>query len=242
MPIIMKMTKRDTGSLPLFQTPHGANAPFPDFAFDAKTVPDYRFENFLNAQGFDYIAGTDEAGRGPLAGPVVAAAVILPRGAIIDGLNDSKKLSIAKRDQLFDAIMKTAIAVSVTSISAETIDRTDIRKASLEAMRRSIMRLSIVPEFVMADGRDIPPALPPHIQAKAIVKGDGRSMSIAAAAIIAKVSRDRMMVQVGMENAGYNLEKHMGYGSAYHRSKIESDGGISRVHRYSFKPLRKDAQ
>lgn len=238
--VIMKMNKRDAGSLPLFQTTQGANAPFPDFPFDSKTIPDYQFETYLNDQGFNFIAGTDEAGRGPLAGPVVAAAVILPLNAKIDGLNDSKKLSIAKRNDLYHAVMETALSVSATSICAETIDRTDIRKSSLEAMRRSIVRLSIMPDFVLADGRDIPPALPPHMQAKAIVKGDGRSMSIAAAAIVAKVTRDRMMAQAGLENDGYGLEKHMGYGSAQHRAKITTDGGIKRIHRYSFKPLRQD--
>ncbi|WP_018689436.1 ribonuclease HII [Ahrensia kielensis] len=236
----MTMNKRDAGSLPLFQTPQGANAPFPDFPFDAKSVPDFQFENYLHAQGFNSIAGTDEAGRGPLAGPVVAAAVILPLGAQIEGLNDSKKLSIAKRNILFDVVMDVALSVAVTSISAETIDRTDIRKASLEAMRRSIMRLGIAPDFVLADGRDIPPNFPSHMQAKALVKGDGRSMTIAAAAIVAKVTRDRMMAQIGLENEGYGLEKHMGYGSAQHRAKIGNKGGITRIHRFSFRPLRKD--
>ncbi|MEM8541857.1 MAG: ribonuclease HII [Pseudomonadota bacterium] len=203
-------------------------------------MPDYRFERFLTDQGCKAVAGTDEAGRGPLAGPVVAAAVVLPIDINIEGLNDSKKLSITKRDGLFDAVMANALAVSVASISAETIDQSDIRKASLEAMRRCVATLSISADALLVDGRDIPPGLPAHVQAHPLVKGDGRSMSIAAAAIIAKVTRDRMMAQLGSEQPGYLLESHMGYGSAHHRAKIAEKGGIERVHRYSFRPLKQD--
>lgn len=236
----MKMKKRDTGSLPLFQPSPMAGEAMPAFDYDAKTVPDYRFENWLSAAGYKNIAGTDEAGRGPLAGPVVAAAVILPLGTLIDGLNDSKKLSIKKRDDLFDQIMEIALSVSVCAISAETIDRTNIRLASLEAMRRSVATLSIKADALLVDGRDVPSGLPASLHAAALIKGDGRSMSIAAAAIIAKVSRDRMMENLGAENADYLLEKHMGYGSLYHRNQISQLGGIIRVHRFSFRPLRQD--
>lgn len=233
----MRKTKQSAGSLPLFNRPGGAVEAMPDFSFHKDSSPDYRFERFLTDQGFEAIAGTDEAGRGPLAGPVVAAAVILPMDANIEGLNDSKKLSIKKRDALFDAVMETALAISVTAMSAETIDHTDIRKASLEAMRRSLVTLSICPDAVLVDGRDIPIGLPADLSAHALIKGDGRSMSIAAAAIVAKVSRDRMMAQLGCEIPAYGLESHMGYGSAHHRAKIMEIGGTERVHRYSFRPL-----
>lgn len=214
--------------------------PFPDWPFSKDSVPDYRFEQYLVDQGLKIVAGTDEAGRGPLAGPVVAAAVVLPFGENIDGLNDSKKLTDKKRRALFDIIMDKALAVSVTSISAETIDKTDIRKASLEAMRRCVVRLSVKPDALLVDGRDIPPNLPVDLSSHALIKGDSRSMSIAAAAIIAKVTRDRMMVQLGLESPIYGLESHMGYGSALHRSMISQSGGIVRVHRYSFRPLKLD--
>lgn len=232
------MKTRNAGSLPLFQTAPHKSAALPNFPFDKSTIPDHSFEDFLRSCGHQLVAGTDEAGRGPLAGPVVAAAVILPAGAHIEGLNDSKKLSIKKRDQLFDAVMAKALCVSTTSISAETIDARDIRKASLEAMRRSIVRLSQTPSAVLVDGRDIPPGLPADMRADALIKGDGRSMSIAAAAIIAKVTRDRMMEQLGAEHQAYGLEKHMGYGSAHHREMVGENGGVKRVHRYSFRPLR----
>lgn len=236
----MRKTKQSSGSLPLFNRTSSAVEDIPDYPFNKDSRPDYRFERFLTNQGHEAIAGTDEAGRGPLAGPVVAAAVILPIDAKIEGLNDSKKLSTKKRDALFDAVMETALAISVTSMSAETIDRTDIRKASLEAMRRSLATLSITPDVVLVDGRDIPPGLPVNLRGQVLIKGDGRSMSIAAAAIIAKVTRDRMMAQLGHENPAYGLETHMGYGSAQHRSNILEIGGTKRVHRYSFRPLRQD--
>ncbi|MDZ7824464.1 MAG: ribonuclease HII [Ahrensia sp.] len=210
----------------------------PDFEFNPQSGPDYRHEKWLTEAGYNNIAGTDEAGRGPLAGPVVAAAVILPLGLEIDGLDDSKKLTVKKRDALFEIITRQAMAISVCSISAHSIDKSDIRKASLEAMRRCLVRLSIMPDAVLIDGRDVPPSLPATAVAKALVKGDGRSMSIAAAAIIAKVTRDKMMVRLGHENPAYGLQSHMGYGSEFHRGEIAKNGGIPRVHRYSFRPLR----
>lgn len=236
----MRKTKQSSGSLPLFNPTGNGVESIPDYSFNESSLPDYRFERFLTDQGCRAIAGTDEAGRGPLAGSVVAAAVILPIEMDIDGLNDSKKLTIKKRDALFDAVMEKALAVSVTSISAETIDQTDIRKASLEAMRRCVATLSISPDALLVDGRDVPPGLPAHMLGHPLVKGDGRSMSIAAAAIIAKVTRDRMMAQLGSEQPDYMLERHKGYGSAHHRSKIAEVGGIKRVHRYSFRPLKQD--
>lgn len=238
MPIllIMMVRKRDIGSLPLFQT--GVFEPLPDQPIVCPTGPDHAFERFLRDQGHRYIAGTDEAGRGPLAGPVVAAAVILPFDVEINGLDDSKKLAATKREALFEQVMSVATAVSVASISAQTIDSHDIRKCSLEAMRRCLASLYVKPDAVLVDGRDIPPALPPSLRAHALIKGDGRSMSIAAAAIVAKVTRDRMMKNLAGIHQEYGFDRHMGYGSALHRHQIEACGGINRVHRFSFRPLK----
>ena len=141
------------------------------------------------------VAGLDEAGRGPLAGPVMAAAVILDPKRIPKGLDDSKRLSHDEREKLFEVILKKALAVSFASCSAETIDRTDIRKASLEAMRRAACGLALKPQLALADGLDVPPGL--ICEGQAVVKGDQRSQSIAAASIVAKVMRDRMMATCG---------------------------------------------
>ncbi len=187
-------------------------------------------------QGMRFIAGLDEAGRGPLAGPVVAAAVILDPAAIPDGLDDSKRLSEGRREALFAAILSSAIAVSVASRSAESIDRTDIRKASLEAMRRALCGLAVAAGYALADGRDVPPGLP--CSAEALVKGDRRSVSIAAASIVAKVTRDRMLRRCDAHAPFYGLAGHKGYGSAAHRAAIGAHGGVARLHRFSFAPLR----
>ena len=236
----MRKSKASTGSLPLFEQSSTLIPPLPDYPFDSDSVPDFRFERFLVNAGCRWIAGTDEAGRGPLAGPVVAAAVILPLDIKIGGLNDSKKLNANKRDQLFDVVMQSALAVSVCSISAQTIDQRNIRSASLEAMSNCVGTLSILPDALLVDGRDIPDSLPSNLASRAIIKGDCRSMSIAAAAIIAKVTRDRMMKLLGHEHADYVFESHMGYGSAAHRTKITQLGGVDRVHRFSFRPLKTD--
>lgn len=204
--------------------------------FDVPLSPDYSIEERLHAKGVSNIAGVDEVGRGPLAGPVVTAAVILDSNNIPEGLNDSKKLSAKKRNQLYDDILKTALAVSICSLSATTIDKSDIRKAALEAMRRAVTSLFLQADHVLVDGRDIPPNLP--CPAQALIKGDQRSQSIAAASIIAKVTRDRMMEEVGKFFPGYGFEKHVGYATAYHRAAIERDGPIERLHRFSFSPVK----
>lgn len=204
--------------------------------FDLPLEPDFSIEERLIGKGYRYIAGVDEVGRGPLAGPVVTAAVILDRDNIPAGLNDSKKLSYKKRDKLYETILEAALAVSICSLSATTIDRTDIRKAALEAMRRAVMGLFVKADYVLVDGRDIPPnfALP----AEALIKGDGRSQSISAASIIAKVTRDRLMENVGQVYPDYGFEKHVGYGTAFHRLMIESAGPVARLHRFSFAPIK----
>jgi ribonuclease HII len=198
--------------------------------------PDLAFEEQAGREGFRVVAGADEAGRGPLAGPVVAAAVILDRKAIPSGLNDSKQLSPAERERLFEEIMANA-HVAIASSSAPTIDRIDIRKASLDAMRRALLLLPMTPDFALIDGRDVPAGL--HCRGKAVVKGDARSLSIAAASIIAKVTRDRMMARAAAVFPPYGFERHAGYATAEHRKAIAEHGGCT-LHRMSFRPLRQD--
>ncbi len=188
------------------------------------------------ADGLWPVAGMDEAGRGPLAGPVVAAAVVLDPKRIPKGLDDSKRLTVQQREALFTAILKTALGVGVSSVCAEGIDRSDIRKASLEAMRRALAALPVQARLALADGRDVPPGLP--CDCKALVKGDQRSQSIAAASIVAKVTRDRMMQGCGQADQRYGHEVHMGYATARHRAAIEVHGPALRLHRLSFSPFR----
>lgn len=199
-------------------------------------TPDYSIESALSSQGFKHIAGVDEAGRGPLAGPVVAAAVILNPDNIPDGLNDSKKLSAKKREQLFEIIIRDALAVSIASISAKTIDQTDIRKAALSAMCHAANSLNLIPDYALIDGRDIPAGFP--CPSQALIKGDARSVSIAAASIIAKVTRDQMMKQAGTIYPAYGFEKHAGYGTKLHRETIIANGPVRQLHRYSFSPIK----
>lgn len=188
------------------------------------------------ADGYALVAGADEAGRGPLAGPVVAAAVILDPLNIPEGLNDSKQLSAVKREALFLLIMETA-TVSIASSGAALIDAIDIRKASLDAMRRAILGLADPCAFGLFDGRDVPPGLP--CPGRALVKGDSRSVSIAAASIVAKVTRDRMMARAGAVFPAYGFEVHAGYGTRRHRTAIAQEGPCP-LHRMTFRPLRRD--
>jgi ribonuclease HII len=187
--------------------------------------------------GYRLVAGIDEVGRGPLAGPVVACAVVLDPQNIPDGLNDSKQLTQQRREELYELILATALDVSISSVSALEIDRTDILKASLEAMRRATHSLHCRPHFALIDGRDVAPGLP--CPGKAIIKGDGRSFSIAAASIVAKVTRDRMMVAAGNRYPGYGFEFHAGYATEFHRKAIDERGPCA-IHRMTFRPLRKD--
>ncbi len=198
-------------------------------------VPDFRLELKARKAGHWPVAGVDEAGRGPLAGPVVAAAVILDPKRIPEGLNDSKQLSAQRREELFEKILATS-TVAIASSSSRRIDETDIRKASLDAMRRAILSLSIVPSFVLTDGLDVPPGL--ECPGQAVVKGDARSVSIAAASIVAKVTRDRMMTRADLIFPVYGFAAHAGYGTARHRAGIESHGPCP-LHRMTFRPLRR---
>lgn len=215
--------------------------PLPDSLFPAEalpepTKPDFRFESRLIADGRRAIAGIDEAGRGPLAGPVVAAAVILDPDAIPDGLDDSKALTPQRRAELFEEIVAHA-CVGIASASAREIDRTDIRKASLAAMVRALSALPRRADFALVDGRDVPPGIP--VPTKALIKGDARSLSIAAASIVAKVVRDQIMVRAGALHPSYGFERHMGYASAVHRAAIVKFGPCP-LHRMTFRPLRSD--
>ena len=204
--------------------------------FEFVEKPDFTFERKAIADGLWPVAGLDEAGRGPLAGPVVAAAVVLDPKRIPKGLDDSKRLSMIQREALFPVILRKALGVSVASVCAEGIDRSDIRKASLEAMRRALAGLPLSARYALADGRDVPPGL--TCECKALVRGDQRSQSIAAASIVAKVMRDRMMQGCGRADQRYGLEVHMGYATERHRAAIEIHGPALRLHRLSFSPFR----
>jgi ribonuclease HII len=199
------------------------------------THPDFAREARLGLRGLSLVAGIDEAGRGPLAGPVAAAAVILDPRDVPGGLDDSKRLSAAVRETLYGEIMVRALSVSVALVSAAEIDRLDIRQATLLAMRRAVGALAVVPAFVLIDGRDIPPGLP--CPGEAIVKGDATCASIAAASIVAKVTRDRLMGRLARAYPAYGFEQHVGYGTKSHLAAIAAHGPCP-FHRFSFRPLR----
>ena len=209
----------------------------PDSLFpDYPAIPDYRFEQHAVQSGFQFVAGLDEAGRGPLAGPVVAAAVILDPACIPDGLDDSKALKPARREFLFELILASA-QVAVASASAREIEATDIRAASLAAMRRALCALPVRADYALVDGRDVPPGL--ICPARALVKGDARSLSIAAASIVAKVTRDRSMVRAATVYPVYGFEQHKGYGAKRHLTALAEHGPCT-LHRMTFRPMRKD--
>lgn len=184
----------------------------------------------------DLIAGTDEAGRGPLAGEVVAAAVILDPNRPIAGLADSKKLSEKKREALFIEIQEKALAYGIASASIEEIDEINILHASMLAMSRAVGLLSVVPEHVLVDGNRIPLNLP--CPAEAVVKGDARQAAISAASILAKVTRDRDIVEASKIYPEYGFEKHKGYPTAQHLEALRQHG-ITPIHRRSFGPVKK---
>lgn len=191
---------------------------------------DYSYEISAREKGFKSICGIDEAGRGPLAGPVYAAAVILPEGLEIPGLNDSKKLSEKKRDQLFDIIIENAVAYSIASASEKEIDEINILQATFLAMKRAQEGLEIPADYALIDGNRMPPL---EIEGETIIKGDANSPSIAAASILAKVSRDRYMYELDKEMPQYCFAKHKGYGTKLHYECIEKYG-ISDCHRLTF--------
>lgn len=194
------------------------------------------YENKFYEQGFKAICGVDEAGRGPLAGPVCAAAVILPKGKLITGVNDSKKLTEKRREQLFDVIKQEAVAYGIGWATVEEIENINILQAAMLAMKRAVEDMQISPDLVLVDGNRKPPI---DIPLLTIVKGDSLSESIAAASILAKVSRDRLMIQYAEKYPQYGFEKHKGYGTKAHMEAILKYGACD-IHRPSFlKKLRK---
>ena len=191
---------------------------------------EYILEKELSEQGYSMICGVDEAGRGPLCGPVVAAAVILPQGLLIEGLNDSKKLSENKREALFNCICESAISYSIAESSVEEINQTNILEATLSAMRRAIQGLSPCADFALIDGniaRDFP------IPANAVIHGDACSPSIAAASILAKVTRDRACLELDRQYPQYGIARHKGYGTKEHMEALRRYGA-SPIHRTKF--------
>jgi ribonuclease HII len=188
------------------------------------------FEQPFWSQGFKRIAGVDEAGRGPLAGPVVAAAVIVPPGVYIAGVDDSKKLSPARREELYHLICEVVPSIGVGVVDHMEIDRTNILAATMHAMQKAVLALTPPPDYVLVDGNRCPDV---NARAEAIVGGDARCFSIAAASIVAKVTRDRMMVAFDQEFPGYGFAAHKGYGTRAHRLAIASRG-YCPIHRRSF--------
>lgn len=193
-------------------------------------MPDYSLEKEYADKGYKVICGVDEAGRGPLCGPVFAAACVLPEGLYIEGLNDSKKLTEKKREKLFDVIKENAVAYCISSASVEEIDEMNILEADLLAMRRAIDGLSVRADFALIDG-NINRGF--DIDTAAIVKGDSKSMSIAAASILAKVARDRLCLELDAEYPQYKIAKHKGYGTKEHISAL-FEYGPSPIHRKQF--------
>lgn len=188
------------------------------------------FESLAYAKGYKSVCGVDEAGRGPLAGPVCAAAVILPEGMVIEGVNDSKKLTEKKREKLFDVITEFAVAYSIAFATVEEIEEINILNATMLAMKRAVEGLSVPADFAYIDGNRTPELA---IPSEYIIKGDARSMSVAAASVLAKVSRDRLLLEYAKLYPEYHFEKHKGYGTKLHTDMIK-EYGPSPVHRMSF--------
>ncbi|MBW2476157.1 MAG: ribonuclease HII [Deltaproteobacteria bacterium] len=192
------------------------------------------FETDAWQKGYQAVAGVDEAGRGPLAGPVVSAAVILPRRFDLPGLNDSKQLTAAKREQLYPLIRAQSVALGVGVSRVEEIDRTNILQATLMSMVRAVSRLQVMPDYLLVDGIN---AVPLALPQETVKKGDSRSFSIAAASVVAKVVRDRLMETYDQIFPGYGFARHKGYGSQQHRDVIASLGP-SPCHRRTFRGVR----
>ena len=190
----------------------------------------FEIEKEYISDGFSCICGVDEAGRGPLAGPVCAAAVILPVGVVIPGLDDSKKLTEKKREALYDVIKETAVSYGIAFASENEIDEMNILNATFLAMKRAVEKLGMKPDLALIDGNQKPHT---GINEVTVIKGDGKSMSIAAASVLAKVTRDRYMLELDKKYPQYEFKKHKGYGTKLHYEKI-LEYGISDVHRKTF--------
>ena len=193
-------------------------------------MPDSFFENEARLDGYRIICGIDEAGRGPLCGPVCAAAVILPDNCEIEGLNDSKKLSEKKREALFDMIKEQAVSYGIAMASAQEIDEINILQATFLAMRRAVAALAVTPDCALIDGNG-KPGLP--MEQRTIIKGDSKSVSIAAASILAKVTRDRYMKEMDKQYPQYAFAQHKGYGTKLHYEKL-AEHGLCPEHRRTF--------
>jgi ribonuclease HII len=198
-----------------------------------KTLALLRYERKLNSLGHTLIAGVDEAGRGPLAGPVVAGAVILKSYKFTAYINDSKKLSAKKREEAFEEITRKAI-VGVGIVDEKVIDKINIYRATLKAMREALDNLEIPPDYVLVDGRM---KIPTKCPIKCIIRGDAKSLSIAAASIVAKVTRDRIMTEYDSLYPQYGFARHKGYGTKEHMRSLETHGA-SPIHRFSFQPVK----
>ncbi|MDO4608315.1 MAG: ribonuclease HII [Clostridia bacterium] len=194
-------------------------------------MPDFSYETNAKQNGYSLVCGVDEAGRGPLAGPVCAAAVILPENCVIDGLNDSKKISEKKRELLFDIIKEKALAYSIAYGTLEEIEQYNILEATYLAMNRAVNGLDIKPDFALIDGNRVPKGI--AIPCETVVKGDSKSCSIAAASILAKVTRDRLMLEYDKQYPQYHFAQHKGYGTKAHYEAI-SQHGVCEIHRRSF--------
>ena len=194
-------------------------------------MPDFEIEKAALSRGYKFICGVDEAGRGPLAGPVCAAAVILPTDLEIDGLNDSKKISEKKREMLYDVICEKALAYCISFGTLEEIEEFNILEATFLAMNRSIDGLNIKPDYALIDGNRVPKNI--KVPCETVVKGDAKSASIAAASILAKVTRDRLLLEYDSEYPEYNFKKHKGYGTKEHTDLILKYGPCP-IHRMSF--------
>ena len=188
------------------------------------------YENEALAQGYTHVCGVDEAGRGPLAGPVFAAAVILPTDKCIEGVNDSKKLSEKKREALFEVIKAEAVSYSIAFATVEEIEEMNILNATMLAMKRAVEGLPVPADYAMIDGNRLPDL---SVPSRFIVKGDAKSMSIACASILAKVSRDRLLYEYAKEYPQYQFDKHKGYGTKAHVAALKEYGPCP-YHRMSF--------
>lgn len=191
----------------------------------------WEYDRAICEEGYPVIAGVDEAGRGPLCGPVCAAAVVLPPDVCIDGINDSKKLTEKKREALFDVITETAVSYGIAFATVEEIEEMNILNATFLAMNRAIAQLTVMPDMVLVDGNRTPNGL--LLPSRTVIKGDSLSASIGAASILAKVSRDRLLMEMDAQYPQYGFAKHKGYGTAAHYEALRQYGP-SPVHRMSF--------
>ena len=201
----------------------------------SKQAPSFQIEQLHIDEGFALVAGIDEAGRGPLAGPVVAAAVILSPDNMIIGLNDSKKLSHGKRESLFKDISAKAANIGIGIVDCRMIDSINILNATLMAMKQAVQNLGVLPDILLIDGNKTIAGM--KIKQKAIVKGDSISFSIAAASIVAKVTRDRIMLRMHKKYPQFGFDRHKGYGTKAHMEALKAYGALP-IHRFSFAPVK----